>query len=217
MNKITDLIINQGVLPLFFHKDTELSIKVMETLYSAGIKTLEYTNRGEAAFKNFEAMLKFKNTNFPDMKLGVGTIKNLEQAKSFVSISTDFVISPGLVDEVADYCKNENMLYIPGCMTPTEIIRAENLGLKMIKLFPGDKLEPSFLKSIKSIFPDLLFMPTGGVDTTPENIKSWFDAGVCAVGMGSKLISKNILEEKNYDLILTETHKVLDIIKNIRN
>jgi 2-dehydro-3-deoxyphosphogluconate aldolase/(4S)-4-hydroxy-2-oxoglutarate aldolase len=101
-------------------------------------------------------------------------------------------------------------------MTPTEIIRAEQLGAKMVKLFPGNILGPSFLTAIKELFPNLLFMPTGGVDLDKENIAGWFKAGVCAVGMGSKLISKQLLEQKDYTKIEALTKEAISIIKSIR-
>ena len=108
------------------------------------------------------------------------------------------------------------MLYAPGCMTPTEIIEAENTGVTFIKLFPGNMLGPDFLSGIKDIFPNLLFMPTGGVDTTHENISAWYKAGVCAVGMGSKLISKKLMEQKDYAAIEKLTVETLAIIKAVK-
>jgi 2-dehydro-3-deoxyphosphogluconate aldolase/(4S)-4-hydroxy-2-oxoglutarate aldolase len=81
-------------------------------------------------------------------------------------------------------------------MTPTEIIEAENAGVTFLKLFPGNALGTGFMSAIKDVFPNLKFMPTGGVDTTKENIESWFKAGVSAVGMGSKLVSKELMAPK---------------------
>ena len=108
------------------------------------------------------------------------------------------------------------MLWVPGCMTPTEIIRADTLGANLIKLFPGNVLEPAFLSAVKEIFPNLLFMPTGGVDLDKENIAGWFKAGVCAVGMGSKLISKELLEQKDYAKIQSLTGEVMNTIKSLK-
>src|SRR5665647_2845647 len=108
------------------------------------------------------------------------------------------------------------MVWVPGCMTPSGIILAENIGAKMIKFFPGNILGPEFMSAIKALFPDILFMPTGGVDLDKENIADWFKAGVSAVGMGSKLISKQLLEEKNYAKIETLTKDALDIVKSVR-
>ena len=215
-NALLRLIPEQGILPLYFYKDTEVSLQVLRALYNAGIRTVEYTNRGEAALGNFKKMRELCGTELKGMYLGIGTIKNGGMAQIFIDAGADFIICPGLIEEVAEVADKNNMLWVPGCMTPTEIIRAETLGAKMIKLFPGNILGPEFMSTIKALFPDLLFMPTGGVDLDKENIAGWFKAGVCAVGMGSKLISKQLLEQKDYAKIEELTKLAMDIVKSIR-
>ena len=214
--KVTDAIVAQGILPLYFNPDETVSIEVLRAIYKAGIKAVEYTNRGEAALKNFTAMIAVRNAEMPGLLMGVGTIKNLQHAEDYMAAGADFLVSPGFVKEVADYAVKNDIFYGPGCMTPTEIIAAENAGIKFIKLFPGNMLGPEFLSGIKDIFPKLLFMPTGGVDTTKENIEGWYNAGVCAVGMGSKLISKKLMEAKDYTTIENETKTVLALIQSIK-
>ncbi len=214
--QISDAIVRQGMLPLYFNTDETVSVDILKAIYKAGVKAVEYTNRGEAALKNFTKMVQIRNAEMPDILLGVGTIKNLQHAEDYMNAGADFLVSPGFVKEVADYAVGKNIFYAPGCMTPSEIIAAENAGIKFIKLFPGNMLGPEFLSSIKDIFPKLLFMPTGGVDTTKENIEGWFKAGVCAVGMGSKLISKKLMEAKDYNTIEQETKKVLELIQAIK-
>lgn len=152
----------------------------------------------------------------PGILLGVGTIKNMQQAKDYLEAGADFLVSPGFVPDVATYAVANDIFYASGCMTPTEIIAAENAGIKFIKLFPGNLLGPEFLSGIKEIFPKLLFMPTGGVDTTRDNIEGWFKAGVCAVGMGSKLISKKLMETKDYAAIQKSTEEVIALIQSIK-
>jgi 2-dehydro-3-deoxyphosphogluconate aldolase / (4S)-4-hydroxy-2-oxoglutarate aldolase len=214
---VIDTIVQQGVLPLYFHADENTSVEVLKALYSAGIKAVEYTSRGETAATNFSKMVAIRNAKMPDLLLGIGTIKTKQQAAAYIEIGADFFISPGFVPEVAALLKEKEILYSPGCMTPTEIIVAENAGIKFIKLFPGNMLGPDFLSSIKDIFPNLLFMPTGGVDTTAENINAWFKAGVSAVGMGSKLVSKTLMANNDYASIESETKKVLSLIQTIKN
>jgi len=216
IQKISDAIVKQGMLPLFFNADENVTIEVLRAIYRAGIKAVEYTSRGDAAMSNFTKMIEVRNAEMPDLLLGIGTIKNLQQAEEYFTIGADFFISPGFVPEVAAFLRSKEMLYSPGCMTPTEIIAAENEGIKFIKLFPGNMLGPDFLSGIKDIFPKLLFMPTGGVDTTRENIEGWFKAGVSAVGMGSKLISKKLMENKDYATIESETKAVLSLIHSIK-
>ena len=214
--ELMKLIQEQRVLPLYFYKDEEVSIEILKALYNAGIRMVEYTNRGEAALQNFKKMREVCDKELKGMYLGIGTIKNAQMAQTFIDAGADFIICPGLVEEVAEVADKNNMLWVPGCMTPSEIIRAENLGAKMIKLFPGNLLKPEFMTSIKSIFPDLLFMPTGGVSLDQENLEGWFNAGVCAVGMGSKLISKQLLEERNYGKVEELTKEVMGTINDLR-
>ena len=214
--QIADAIIEQGMLPLYFNADETVSVDILRAVYRAGVKALEYTNRGDAALMNFKKMVAVRNAEMPGMLLGVGTVKNLQTAKDYLAAGADFLVSPGFVKEVADYAVANDIFYAPGCMTPSEIIAAENSGISFIKLFPGNMLGPEFLSGIKDIFPKLLFMPTGGVDTTKENIEGWFKAGVCAVGMGSKLISKKLMEAKDYAAIEKMTKEVLALIATIK-
>jgi 2-dehydro-3-deoxyphosphogluconate aldolase/(4S)-4-hydroxy-2-oxoglutarate aldolase len=215
-SEILKLIPEQGVLPLYFYKDTEVSIEVLRALYNAGIRAVEYTNRGEAALKNFAAMRKVCDTDLKGMYLGVGTIKNATTAQQFIDAGADYLISPGLVEDAVAVADKNGLLWVPGCMTPSEIIKAEQLGAKMVKLFPGNILGPGFLTAIKELFPDLLFMPTGGVEVEKSNIAGWFKAGVCAVGMGSKLITKAALEAKDYEGITKTTKETIAIINDVK-
>ena len=212
---ITSALKNQGILPLYYNASEEVSLDVLKAIYRAGIRAVEYTNRGEPALGNFKKMVALRNAEMPALLLGVGTIKNMQHATDYLAAGADFLVSPGFVPDVAAHCVANDIFYAPGCMTPSEIIAAENAGIGFIKLFPGNILGAEFLTTIKDIFPKLLFMPTGGVDTTKENIGGWFKAGVCAVGMGSKLISKKLMEAKDYVAIEDETKKVLAIISSI--
>lgn len=215
--EILDLILKQGVLPLYFCPDKEVSVNILKALYNAGVRSIEYTNRGAAALENFKAMCQLRDTELKGMYLGVGTIKNKQAALDFIAAGADYIICPGLVPEVAEICIAKDILWVPGCMTPSEIIAAENLGAGFVKLFPGNLLGPSFMSAIKSLFSGLKFMPTGGVDTTKENIAAWFKAGVSCVGMGSKLVSKKLIDAKDYATIEAKTKEVLATVAEVRN
>lgn len=214
--ELLKLIPEQGILPLYFNKDEETSIQLLRSLYSAGIRAVEYTNRGEAALNNFKAMRKVVDSELEDMYLGIGTIKDGNMAQTFIDAGADYIICPGLVESVAEVADKHDLLWVPGCMTPSEIIKAETLGAKMVKLFPGNILGPGFMSAIKELFPNLLFMPTGGVELDKANIEGWFKSGVCAVGMGSKLVSKDVMENKKYTELIHSTKEALDIIKSLR-
>jgi 2-dehydro-3-deoxyphosphogluconate aldolase/(4S)-4-hydroxy-2-oxoglutarate aldolase len=205
------------MLPLYFNADETVSVEILRALYRSNVKAVEYTNRGEAALSNFKTLVAIRNAEMPGLLLGIGTIKNLAQAGDYLEAGADFLVSPGYIPEVAAYCVSHDIFFGPGCMTPTDIIAAENAGIKFIKLFPGNLLGPEFMSSIKEIFPKLVFMPTGGVDTTKESIEGWFKAGVSAVGMGSKLVSKKLMETRDYAAIEQSAAAVLSLIKSIRN
>lgn len=215
--EILSFIPTQGMLPLYFNKDQDTSLGILKALYSAGIRTVEYTNRGEAALINFAAMRKLCDAEMKDMYLGIGTVKTAETAQQFIDAGADYIISPGLIPEVAEISDRNDKLWVPGAMTPSEIIAAENLGAKFVKLFPGNILGTAFVSAIKELFPKLMFMPTGGVDTTQANLEGWFKSGVVAVGMGSKLITKELMESKDFDKITEDTKAVSAIIKGIKN
>lgn len=213
---ILKLIPEQGMLPLYFNKSEEVSVNILHALYAAGIKTIEYTNRGEAALKNFARLRQVCDNELGGMYLGVGTIKDAASAQAFIDAGADYIISPGLVEDAIAVADKNNVFWLPGCMTPTEIIKAEQLGAKIIKLFPGNMLGPAFMSSIKTLFPNLLFMPTGGVELTTESIGGWFKAGVCAVGMGSQLISNAVMDGEKYAELTEATRKALEIVKASR-
>jgi len=210
---VLNSILSQGVLPLFFYEDAEVSLQIIRSLYKAGIRVLEYTNRGKQALENFKVLRKAIDKEMADLYLGIGTIKNISEAETFIDAGADFIVSPIVNGEVAKTAQKHKLLWIPGCMTPTEIYAAQKHGAELIKIFPANILGPAFISSIKELFPGQLFIPTGGVDLTAENINAWFHCGVSAVGMGSKLISREVLDSRLYDQLYTETIQVLELIK----
>jgi 2-dehydro-3-deoxyphosphogluconate aldolase/(4S)-4-hydroxy-2-oxoglutarate aldolase len=220
MNKrkiVLDLITEQGVMPLYFHPDKEVSVQVLKALYQGGVRLVEYTNRGQNALENFLELRKVTDRELSGLKLGAGTIKNKIEATEFINEGADFIVCPGMIEEVAVVTHSNGLLWVPGCMTATEIIRAEDAGAELVKLFPGSLLGPSYVTALKEIFPNVMFMPTGGVELNEENLTAWFSAGVAAVGLGSKVISKDVLEKKEYGLIEQATLKALMMVKKIKS
>jgi len=210
---ILQQILDQGMLPLFYVDSASVSVEIIRTLYKAGVRVLEYTNRGDAALENFKILRATVSAEMSDLSLGIGTVKTSAQANDFISAGADFIVSPIVNPEVAAICKSKNMLWIPGCMTPTEIFTAQQNDAALIKIFPANILGAEFVSSIRDLFSGQLFMPTGGVDLTKESISTWFKAGVCAVGMGSKLISKTVLENQQYDALYKNTLEALALVK----
>ena len=215
--KILNLVNEQGILPLYFHPDAEVSIQILRALYQAGSRVVEYTNRGENAVNNFLQLRKVADKELPGLYLGAGTIRNKIEATEFINEGADFIICPGVIKEVAALAGKNDLLWIPGCLTATEIILADDLGAELIKLFPGSLLGPSYLAAMKEIFPDLLFMPAGGVEANEENLTSWFKSGASAVGLGTNLISKTLVETKDFAGIESLTIQTLQIVQQIKS
>ena len=214
--QIREVIRAQGLVPLYFHPSEWVSADLLKALYDAGCRVVEYTNRGNEALKKFGKLRLLCDQKLSGMYLGAGTIKDASAASAFIDAGADFLISPGLPEDVFDIAYSEKILWIPGCMTPTEIMKAEAFGISFVKLFPGNLLGPSFVQSVKEIFPDISFIPTGGLEPERENIRTWFAAGVSAVGMGSKLIKKEMVGEKEYVKLTLLAKEVLSTIDDIR-
>lgn len=208
---VLDKIIEQGTLPLFFHHDNAESIEILRTLYQAGIRVFEFTNRGPEALSVFESLIDTRDREMPDLYLGIGTIKSVDEAQQFLKIGADFIVSPIVNPLVGSLVHEQHKLWIPGCMTPTEIYTAQQQEAALIKLFPANILGPAFMSSIRDLFKGQKFMPTGGVEIEMENLKTWFKSGVCAVGMGSKLI-----DPKDTSNLFENTKKALDFVSKAR-
>ncbi|KAA3437021.1 bifunctional 4-hydroxy-2-oxoglutarate aldolase/2-dehydro-3-deoxy-phosphogluconate aldolase [Rufibacter hautae] len=208
-------IVDQGLLPLFFYESPEISLEIIRTLYKAGVRTLEYTNRGPAALENF-TFLKNELKSYEDLHLGIGTIKTVQQANDFLKAGADYVVAPIVDPQVGNLVHEAGLLWIPGCFTPTEIHVAQQAQAALIKIFPANIVGPAFVSSIKELFPGQLFIPTGGVNLEEASFRTWFKAGVCAVGMGSKLISKDILANRQFDQLHDLTTQALELAQTCR-
>jgi 2-dehydro-3-deoxyphosphogluconate aldolase/(4S)-4-hydroxy-2-oxoglutarate aldolase len=209
-------IMRVGVLPLYYCHSQTVSLDVARILYKAGIRVVEYTNRGMAALENFTAMKKILSEELPLLHLGIGTVKSKEEAEVYVRAGADFIVAPIVNPEVAAVAKGAGLPWIPGCMTPTEIYQAQQLGAPVIKLFPANILKPEFLRSIFTLFIGQKFIPTGGMDIDEKIIRDWYQSGVAAVGIGNKLVTNEVLTGGKYDLLYDKTVQLLEIVRKVQ-
>lgn len=214
--QVINLMESQGMVPLFFNSDIEICKQVLKACYDGGARLLEFTNRGLFAHETFSELSKYVLNELPGMALGVGSVPDAGTASLFIQCGASFIVTPSMREDVAIVCNRRKILFSPGCGSLTEIGRAEELGCEIVKLFPGSVYGPNFIKSIKAPQPWTKVMPTGGVAPTEENLKSWFDAGATCVGMGSKLISKEIVKEKKFKEIETKVKETLSLIQKIK-
>jgi len=213
-------VVNQmkesGLVPLFYHPDIEVAKAVLKACYDGGARLMEFTNRGDFALEVFTPLIKFAIAELPGMMLGVGSITDASAASQYMLAGANFVVTPVFRKDIAVVCNRRKVLWSPGCGSLTEIATAEEMGCEIVKLFPGSNYGPSFVKAIKAPQPWTSIMPTGGVSIEEENLKDWFDAGVTCVGLGSKLISKEILTSKDFGLLKNKVSETITLINRIR-
>jgi 2-dehydro-3-deoxyphosphogluconate aldolase/(4S)-4-hydroxy-2-oxoglutarate aldolase len=210
--EILEKIRHSRIIPVFYHRDVEIAKAVIEACYKGGLRVFEFTNRGENAHEVFIQLQKFAE-KMPDLLLGIGTIMDAPSAEKFIGADADFIVSPIVKMEIAQVCSRHKKFWVPGCGTLTEIVSARDAGAELIKVFPGSVLGPKFISAVLAVIPDLKLMPTGGVEPTHENLKTWFDSGVFSVGMGSQLITNSIIEGKRWDDLegkVTQLHYLSD-------
>ena len=205
-----------GMVPLFYHPDIELGKKVLKACYDGGARLMEFTARGDFAFEVFSALNKYAIKELPGMIMGVGSITDAGAASMFMQMGANFIVTPSLREDIAMVCNRRKVLWSPGCGSLTEINKAEELGCEIVKLFPGAIYGPGFVKAIKGPQPWTSIMPTGGVSTEESNLKAWFEAGVTCVGMGSKLISKEIIASANFEKLRQDVEKTLKTIEGLQ-
>jgi 2-dehydro-3-deoxyphosphogluconate aldolase/(4S)-4-hydroxy-2-oxoglutarate aldolase len=215
--EVASVMKETGLVPLFYHPDIELGKKVLKACFDGGARLIEFTARGDFAFEVFSDLNKYALKELPGMIMGVGSITDAAAASMFMQMGANFVVTPSLREDIAIVCNRRKVLWSPGCGSLTEINKAEEMGCEIVKLFPGETYGPGFVKAIKGPQPWTCIMPTGGVSTEEENLKAWFDAGVACVGMGSKLISKEILSKKDFDGLEKLVRSTLSTIAKLRN
>ncbi|MDO8301681.1 MAG: bifunctional 4-hydroxy-2-oxoglutarate aldolase/2-dehydro-3-deoxy-phosphogluconate aldolase [Sedimentisphaerales bacterium] len=206
-----------GMIPVFYHADFEVARNVICACADGGARLVEFTNRGDRAINVFNQLEEYCAKNKPEVILGVGSIVDAPTAAMYIAAGANFVVGPLLDDDTAKLCNSRKIPYSPGCGSATEIHRAERLGVEICKVFPGAEVGgPAFVKNVKGPCPWTDLMPTGGVSPTKESLTAWFEAGVACVGMGSNLITKELLAAKDYAGLTKKAKETLELIQTIR-
>jgi 2-dehydro-3-deoxyphosphogluconate aldolase / (4S)-4-hydroxy-2-oxoglutarate aldolase len=215
--KVLNTMIETGMVPVFYNADIEVAKKVAAAVFAGGCPLLEFTNRGDHAWEVFTGLERYCRKELPGMILGVGSIVDPGTASLYINCGANFVVGPILNAEVARACNRRKIPYSPGCGSATEISQAEELGCEIVKVFPGAEVGgPKFVKAVLGPCPWVSIMPTGGVDCTEVSLKAWFEAGVACVGMGSNLLTKELLKAGDYAGITAKVKDTLALINRIR-
>ena len=215
--QVLDAIVSTGMVPVYYNKDVEIAKQVVKACYEGGVRAFEFTNRGDFAHEVFAELIKFATKECPELVLGVGSIVDAGTASLYLQLGANFVVGPLFNPEIAKVCNRRLVPYTPGCGSVSEIGFAQEVGCDLCKIFPaGNVGGPSFVKNIKAPMPWSMIMATGAVEPTEENLSAWFKAGVTCVGMGSKLLPKEMIAAGNWEAISTLCRDALATIKKYR-
>jgi 2-dehydro-3-deoxyphosphogluconate aldolase/(4S)-4-hydroxy-2-oxoglutarate aldolase len=214
---VLNTVLEDGLVPLFFNSSIETARQIAGALHNGGSRVLEFTNRGDFAIEVFGALVKDCAQHLPELILGVGSVEDAATAALFIAYGANFVVGPNFNPEIARLCNRRKIAYMPGCGTVTEIANAEEWGVEIVKIFPGETIGgPDFVKAVRGPRPWTRLMPTGGVSTDEANLRAWFDSGVACVGIGSGLIRADWVKAGDYAAIQSETQTVLQRIRAVR-
>ena len=216
--EVLNAMVQTGVVPVFYHGDAETAVSIVRACADGGARVVEFTNRGDRAFMVFAELAKRFAEERPEVILGAGSIVDAPTAALYLSSGANFLVGPVLNAEIARLCNRRKVAYSPGCGTPSEISAAEELGVEIVKIFPGKEVGgPAFVKNLLGPCPWTSLMPTGGVEATRESLEAWFAAGVACVGMGSNLITKEAVAARDFAGIARKVAQVIAWIRQIRS
>lgn len=206
------------IVPVFYNADIEVCKKVAKACYEGGVRVFEFTNRGDFAHEVFAELNKYAAKELPEMIMGVGSVIDPGTTSLYIQLGANFIVSPLINEEMAKICNRRKISWSPGCGSVTEISKAEELGSEVVKIFPGSEVGgPKFVKAVKGPMPWTNIMPTGGVEPTEENLSKWFQAGAYCVGMGSQLVTKEILKNTDYAQLTEKVKNAIAIVKKLTN
>jgi 2-dehydro-3-deoxyphosphogluconate aldolase/(4S)-4-hydroxy-2-oxoglutarate aldolase len=214
---VLNTVVESGLVPVFYDSDVEVAKQIVTACARGGARVVEFTNRGDRAWNVFTQLAEWADSAYPEMILGVGTVIDTPTAALYIGSGANFVVGPILNPEIARLCNRRKIAYMPGCGTVSEISQAEELGVEIVKVFPGAEVGgPDFVKAVLAPMPWTRIMPTGGVAASEESIRAWFQAGVTAVGIGSSLITKQLVARGDFDGIANQVAQVLAWIQEAR-
>jgi 2-dehydro-3-deoxyphosphogluconate aldolase/(4S)-4-hydroxy-2-oxoglutarate aldolase len=214
---VLNAVHNTGIVPVFYNADIEKAKGIAKACVAGGITVLEFTNRGDHAWEVFSALHKFCQAELPSAILGAGSVLDAGTASLYIANGASFIVGPVTNPDVAKVCNRRKVPYIPGCGTASEISYAEEMGADIVKIFPGTSVGgPGFVKDVLAPMPWSSIMPTGGVDITEESLRPWFEAGVVSVGMGSKLVSADVVKNNDWATLEARSKQVVALIKTLK-
>lgn len=215
--EVYEAMLSSGLVPIFYYGDEKAAEAVVKACLEGGTRVMEFTNRGEQALKVFSYLNDYLGSVKSPVALGVGSIVDAPTAAIYIAHGANFIVSPNFNPDVAKLCNRRKIPYLPGCATVTEISNAEEMGVEIVKIFPGETIGgPAFVKAIRGPMPWTRIMPTGGVEPTAEGVAKWIKAGAACLGMGSNLIRKDAVANGDFESVRENVRNVLHFVQDAR-
>ena len=209
--KVLEQFSKVGIIPVVVLNDTKDALPLGNALMKGGLPAAEVTFRTDAA----EESIKIMSENFPDMLVGAGTVLTIDQVDRAVGAGAKFIVSPGLDENIVNYCLEKDIPVCPGVQTPSEITKAVSLGLDHVKFFPA---EPAgglkMISAVGAAFPNVKFMPTGGINA--NNVKEYLQSSKIFCCGGSWMVKGDMIKAGDFDAIEKLTAEAAGIVKEFR-
>lgn len=213
MNRAMEMLARIGVVPVVVIEDEADAVPLMKAMKAGGIPAAEITLRTPAGLG---AIRRLAALNDPEIIVGAGSVLTEEQCCEAIDAGAQFIVSPGFCEEVVRCCADRNVAVIPGCVTPSEIMRAMACGVKTVKFFPANVYGGlSAMKALHGPFPGVAFVPTGGVNG--ENLREYVKAPFIRAVGGSWLCSKKDISDNNFDRITALCREARDCVDAVRD
>jgi 2-dehydro-3-deoxyphosphogluconate aldolase/(4S)-4-hydroxy-2-oxoglutarate aldolase len=208
---------SSGVVPVFYHPDVDLLLKVVSICYKCGLRVFEFMHqRDNRGLRYFEYLLEH-STQFPDLTLGVGTVLDAVMTERYINAGAKFVASPFLRPDMGAVCRQYDILWMPGCTSLAEIEKAKSLGATVINALSGNVLGPEFIASVSRLHPDLHLIPSGLSDLREIIIRKWFEAGILGIKLGSQFFTKEQIALREWSVIEKNLTDVLKVVSKIHS
>jgi 2-dehydro-3-deoxyphosphogluconate aldolase/(4S)-4-hydroxy-2-oxoglutarate aldolase len=211
-----------GVVPVFYHPDVDVLIQVINISYRAGVRVFEFMHQRDNKGPRLFNYIKERIQQYPDLILGAGTVLDAVMTERYIQVGAQFIASPFLRPEMAEVCRANGTLWMPGCTTSADIEKAKSLGATVIGILPGNILGPDFVATVKRDFPDLEFIPSGITDLHEASLFKWFDAGALCIKLSAQLFPKEAITLRDWGLIekgifahLKNISKIKSTVKSI--
>jgi 2-dehydro-3-deoxyphosphogluconate aldolase/(4S)-4-hydroxy-2-oxoglutarate aldolase len=206
-----------GVVPVFYHPDIDILLKVVSISYKCGLRVFEFMHqRDNRGLRYFEHLAE-QSTRFPDLTFGVGTVLDAVMTERYINAGASYIASPFLRPDMGALCSQHDVVWMPGCTSLSEIEKAKSLGATAINVLSGNVLGSDFIASASKAHPDLQFIPSGISDFREIILKKWFEAPILGLKLGSQFFTKEQVALRDWSAIENNLIELLQVVRKIHS